>query len=74
MTNNDDDGHDDHGDNYQAASQYYVVCLSVGLSVCHSSEPCKEGWTDRDTVSVVDSGGPKESRIKPWFHVKIKLF
>jgi len=22
----------------------------------------------------VDSGGPKEQRVKPWFHVKIKLF
>jgi len=25
-----------------------VVCIC--LSVCHSSEPCKNGWTDRDTV------------------------
>jgi len=40
-----------------------VVCWSVSLSVCHSSEPCKNGWTDRDAVWVEDSGGPKEPRI-----------
>jgi len=40
-----------------------VVCLSVGLSVCHSREPCKNRWTDQDAVWVVDSGGPKEPRI-----------
>jgi len=32
-----------------------VVCrLSVCLSVCHSCEPCKNGWTDRDAVWVED--------------------
>jgi len=30
-----------------------VVCLSV----CHYREPCKNGWTDRDAVWVVGSGG-----------------
>jgi len=55
-----------------ANSQYYVdaaccyrpssvvcrsVCLSVGLSICHTSESCKNGWTDRDAVWDVDSGG-----------------
>jgi len=44
---------------YQAASQYYVrmrpivtdrVAWSVGLLICHTSEPCKNGWSDRDTV------------------------
>jgi len=30
-----------------------VVCRSV----CHNSEPCKNGTTDRDAVWVVDSGG-----------------
>jgi len=29
-----------------------------GLSVCHTSEPCKNGWTDRDAVWDEDSGGP----------------
>jgi len=26
------------------------VAWSVGLSVCHNSEPCKNGRTDRDAV------------------------
>jgi len=33
-----------------------VVCLSV----CHSSEPCKNRRTDWDVVWDVDSGGPRE--------------
>jgi len=37
-----------------------VVCLSV----CHTSEPCKNGCTDRDAVWVKDSGGPKEPCIR----------
>jgi len=37
-----------------------VVCRSVCRSVCHTSEPCKNGCTDRDAVWVEDSGGPKE--------------
>jgi len=41
-----------------------VVCLSVCLSVCYDCEPCKDGQTDRDSVWVVDSGGPKEPRIR----------
>jgi len=40
-----------------------VVCLSVGLSVRHDRESCKNGRTDRNGVWVVDSGGPKEPRI-----------
>ena len=44
-----------------------VVCRSV----CHSSEPCKNGSTDRNAVWVEDSGGPKEPSIRrgpdpPW--------
>ena len=35
-----------------------VVCLSVCLSVCHTSEPCKNGWTDQnDGIWVEDLGG-----------------
>jgi len=37
-----------------------LVCLSI----CHSSETCKNGWTDRDAVWVVDSGGPKKPCIR----------
>jgi len=36
-----------------------VVCWSVCQSVCHSSEPCKNGWTDWNAVWVEDSGGPR---------------
>ena len=48
-----------------------VVCLSVCLSVCHISETCKNGSTNRDTVWVVHSGWPRESCIRwgpdsPW--------
>ena len=30
-----------------------MVCRSV----CHTSEPCKSGYTDRDAVWVEDLGG-----------------
>jgi len=45
-----------------------VVCRSVCTSVCHSSEPCKNGWTDRDAVWVEDSGGPTEACITWGLH------
>jgi len=42
--------------------------LSVGLSACwsacHNRELCKNGWTDRDVVWYVDSGGSKEACIR----------
>jgi len=41
---------------------------TVGRSVCHNREPSKNGLTDRDAVWVVDSGGPKEPRIR-WMHI-----
>ena len=31
-----------------------------GLAWLHCCELCENGWTDRDAVQVVDSGGPKE--------------
>jgi len=40
------------------------VAWSVGRSVCHTSEPCKNGWTDRDSISVEDSRVPTEPRIR----------
>jgi len=40
------------------------VAWSVGLSVCHDREPCKNRYTDRDAVWGVDSGGPKEAYIR----------
>ena len=35
-------------------------CSVVCVSVVHKCEPCKSGWTDRDAVWAVDSGGPSE--------------
>jgi len=40
------------------------VAWSVSLSVCHSNEPCKNGWTDRDAIWVFGLDGPKESYIR----------
>ena len=39
------------------------VSLSVGLSVSHTSGPCKNDRSDRVAVCVEDSGGPKEPCI-----------
>ena len=36
------------------------VARSVCPFVCHSSEPCKCGWTDLDAIWVENSGGPKK--------------
>jgi len=47
----------------------WSVCLSVCLSVTVVSR-AKTAAPIEVPFSVVDSGGPKESRIKPWFHVK----
>jgi len=47
-----------------------VVCQSVGLSVCHDREPCKNRYTDRDVVWFMDSGGPKEPCIRLGFILK----
>jgi len=54
-----------------AVTHYYAalhrvawsVGLSVALSVCHTSEPCKNGWNDQVAIWVQDSGGPNEPRI-----------
>jgi len=54
---------------YLTTSPYYVrrcgllllyrpsslVCLSVGRSACHTSEPCKNGWTDQDAICAEHS-------------------
>ena len=41
-----------------------VVCLSVGLSVCHSSEPCKNGCTNQDAIRAENLSRPKEPCIR----------
>jgi len=38
--------------------------LSVVLSVCRSSEPCKNSRTDRDAICVENLGGLKEPCIR----------
>jgi len=42
-------------------SKIALAIRSVGLS---PSEPCKNGWNDRDAVCIEDSGGPKEPPIE----------
>jgi len=42
----------------------YRVMWSVGRLVCHNSEPCKNGWTDRHAVWLEDWRGPKEPRFR----------
>ena len=47
------------------------VCLSVGLSVCHTSELCKNGCTERAAVWVEELGRPGNHvldgvQIPPW--------
>jgi len=41
----------------------WSVGLSVALSVCHTSEPCKNGWNNQVAIWVQDSVGPNEPRI-----------
>jgi len=38
-----------------------ATLCKVDALICH--EPCKNGWTDRDAVLVVDSGMPKEACV-----------
>ena len=51
----------DAANSYRPSS---VVCRSVCLSVCHTSEPCKNGCTDRAAVWVEDLGGLWEPHIR----------
>jgi len=41
-----------------------AYCYRPSSVVCHSTEPCKNGSTDRDAIWVEDLGGPKEPRIR----------
>jgi len=53
-----------HGENLQnrpLINLYTGACgRSVRMSVCHTSEPCRNGLTDRDAVWVDNSGWSKE--------------
>ena len=56
---------------YLDAAYCYRPTSVVCRSVCHTSEPCRNGWTDRDAVRDEDSGGPREPCIRwgpdpPW--------
>jgi len=42
----------------------WSVCLLVSQSLCHDHQPRKSGWTDRDTIWVLDSGGLKQPCIR----------
>jgi len=52
------------GTTYVDAVYCYRLSSVVCRSVCHTSEPCKKGWTDRDAVWVEDLGGPKGPCIR----------
>jgi len=41
-----------------------VYCYRPSSLVCHTSEPCKNGWTDRDAVWVMDLGGTNKPCIR----------
>jgi len=43
---------------------YYQPSRMVCQSVCRSSEPCKNGWTDRDAAWAEDLGGPTQPCIR----------
>jgi len=45
---------------YVDAVYCYRLSSVVWRSVCHTSEPCKNGWTDWDAIWVEDFGGPRE--------------
>jgi len=49
---------------YVDADYCYQPSSMVCLSVCHTSEPCKNGWTDWDAIWVEDSSGPREPCIR----------
>ena len=49
---------------YVDAAYCYRPSSMVCLSVCHTSEPCKNSCTDRDAIWVEDSGGPKEPCVR----------
>jgi len=56
---------------YVDAAYCYRPSSVVCRLICHTSEPCKNGWTDVDAVWVEDSGGPREPCIRwgpdpPW--------
>jgi len=50
---------------YMRSSVIDPVARSVGQSVDHTSEPCKNGWTDLDAISVEDSAGPR-NHVSDW--------
>jgi len=49
---------------YVDAAYCYQPSSVVCRSVCHTSEPCKNGCTDRDVIWVENSGGPKDTCVR----------
>ena len=48
---------------YVDAAYCYRPSSMVCWSLCHTSEPCKNGYTHRDAAWVEDLGGPREPCI-----------
>ena len=48
---------------YIDAAYCYRLSSVVCRSVCRSSEPCKNGLTDRDAICVEDSGGSRNHAL-----------
>ena len=49
---------------YVDVAYFYRPSSMVCRSVCHTSEPCKNAWTDWDAIWVEDSGGSREACIR----------
>jgi len=49
---------------YIDAAYCYRLSSVVCQSVCHTSEPRKNGWTDRDAIWVENLGEPREPCIR----------
>jgi len=52
---------------YVDVAYCYRLSSVTCRSVCHTSEPCKNGWRDQDVIWVVESDGPKQSCV--WFQI-----
>jgi len=44
-------------------TEYRGLLVCVCVSIGHVREPCENGWTDRDTTWVAESGGPNKPYI-----------
>ena len=49
---------------YVDAAYCYRPSSMVCRFVCHTSEPCRNGWADWDAVWIKNSGGPGEPYVR----------